>query len=346
MLAKHAFNHVSTSGERYSFIRDSTVRLIKRYAQQAVWQQCGGIGWAGETTCISGSSCTVLNDYYSQCIPGEASSSSAGSTVTSTSAAGIPTSVPAPEVNYWFSFGDSYTQTGFVLTDTLPSIGNPLGNPPYPGYTAVGGVNWIDVDTVQYNRSLILTYNYAYGGATIDASLVAPYEPTVLSLTDQVNEFLGGVATKPASAPWTSANSLFSFWIGINDIGNSYYESGDRDAFSDTLLDAYFTLVQNIMQAEPASAQALEKTVIAGFNSKLADRVTQLKANYTGVSTRLWDSYAAFSLVLDDPTAFGFIDNTSYGNPGDFWGNNYHSSSQAQQIWGQNVSTVLEGTIW
>lgn len=28
--------------------------------------------------------------------------------------------------------GDSYTQTGFKFNETQPSIGNPLGNPPYP----------------------------------------------------------------------------------------------------------------------------------------------------------------------------------------------------------------------
>ncbi|KAI5122325.1 hypothetical protein M0805_002492 [Coniferiporia weirii] len=321
-------------------------------AQQAVWQQCGGIGFTGATTCVSGSVCTILNDYYSQCIPGEASSSSASSTATSTSSTGAPTSVPASDVNYWFSFGDSYTQTGFVLTDTLPAVGNPLGNPPYPGYTAVGGINWIDVDTVQYNRSLILTYNYAYGGATIDASLVAPYESTVLSLTDQVNQFLSGVATKPATTPWTSSNSLFSFWIETRSRTHFWMPIlRSCKAFAVGGRNFLFLNVPPIdrsplMLAEDASAQALEKTVIAGFNSKLAGRVTQLKANNTGVSTWLWDSNAAFTQVLDDPTAFGFIDATSYGGTGDFWGNNYHSSSSAQQIWGQNVSSVLAGTVW
>ena len=92
----------------------------------------------------------------------------------------------------------------------------------------MGGTNWIDVDTVVYNKSLIFTYNYAYGGATIDSSLVAPYEPTVLSMTDQVNKFLNTVASKPSTTPWTGENALFSFWIGINDIGNSYYEPGNR----------------------------------------------------------------------------------------------------------------------
>ncbi|EPS38637.1 hypothetical protein H072_7607 [Dactylellina haptotyla CBS 200.50] len=38
-------------------------------AQSAVYGQCGGIGWTGPTTCVSGSTCVYSNDYYSQCIP-------------------------------------------------------------------------------------------------------------------------------------------------------------------------------------------------------------------------------------------------------------------------------------
>lgn len=98
----------------------------------------------------------------------------------------------------------------------------------------------------------MFNYNYAYGGATIDASLVAPYESTVLSLTDQVNEFLTGAGTKPAATPWTSADALFSIWIGVNDIGNSYGNGGDRSAFSDTLLNAYFALVQKLVSIQLA----------------------------------------------------------------------------------------------
>jgi hypothetical protein len=30
--------------------------------------QCGGAGWAGPTLCQAGSTCTVLNDWYSQCV--------------------------------------------------------------------------------------------------------------------------------------------------------------------------------------------------------------------------------------------------------------------------------------
>lgn len=81
-----------------------------------------------------------------------------------------------------------------------------------------------------YNKSLVLTYNLAFGGATIDSKLVTPYVPTVKSLTDQVNQFLATYSEKPASAPWRSENTLFSVWIGINDIGNSWTHGGDKGA--------------------------------------------------------------------------------------------------------------------
>ncbi|GLB37982.1 putative cellulose-binding GDSL lipase acylhydrolase [Lyophyllum shimeji] len=349
---------------RFSALTAIALALAPRsLAQGAAWSQCGGIGWTGATTCVAGCICTKLNDYYSQCIPGTGSSTSTTSSSSTTPAPPVSTA----KANYWFSFGDSYTQTGFSPTGTLPAPGNPLGNPPYPGWTATGGENWVDYVSTQYNKSLILTYNYAYGGATIDANLVAPYTPTVLSLTDQVNQFLSGAGTKPASTPWTSSNALFSIWIGINDIGNSYYLSGDRNAFSDTLLNAYFALVQKLqrrckelplrqrapidrsplMLSQGSSATAAEKTVITGFNSKLAAKVAAFKAANSGVSTWIWDSNAAFTTILNNPTAYGFVDATCYGSAAnDFWGNNYHPSSYAHKFFGQDVGNLLGSTVW
>jgi cellulase len=38
-------------------------------AQQTAYGQCGGVGWAGPTTCVSGYTCKVSSQYYSQCLP-------------------------------------------------------------------------------------------------------------------------------------------------------------------------------------------------------------------------------------------------------------------------------------
>ncbi|KAF7369855.1 Glycoside hydrolase family 5 protein [Mycena sanguinolenta] len=53
------------------------------HGQAGLYGQCGGTGWSGPTTCVSGSVCTVLNDYYSQCLPGTATTTPPVTTTTS-----------------------------------------------------------------------------------------------------------------------------------------------------------------------------------------------------------------------------------------------------------------------
>ncbi|KAF1829347.1 hypothetical protein BDW02DRAFT_634506 [Decorospora gaudefroyi] len=52
------------------------------------WGQCGGRNHQGETSCVSGSTCTKINDWYSQCIPG---SNNGGSPAVTTTTAAAPT---------------------------------------------------------------------------------------------------------------------------------------------------------------------------------------------------------------------------------------------------------------
>ncbi|KAF9000254.1 carbohydrate deacetylase [Cyathus striatus] len=59
-------------------------------AQQLVWGQCGGQGWTGLTTCVSGNTCTYVNAWYSQCIPGAATGPTT-STTSRTSIQQLPT---------------------------------------------------------------------------------------------------------------------------------------------------------------------------------------------------------------------------------------------------------------
>lgn len=37
-------------------------------AQSEAYQQCGGNGWTGDTSCISGDDCVEHNEWYSQCL--------------------------------------------------------------------------------------------------------------------------------------------------------------------------------------------------------------------------------------------------------------------------------------
>ena len=108
------------------------------------------------------------------------------------------------------------------MTGTQPSAANPLGNPPYPGDTSSNGPNWVDYLTTTYNQSFVETYNFAFGGATVDSSLVAQYLPTVLDFVQQVNDEFVPHYVQTNTIGWNSSNSLFSAFFGINDVGNSY----------------------------------------------------------------------------------------------------------------------------
>jgi hypothetical protein len=109
-------------------------------------------------------------------------------------------------------------------------------------------LNWIGFLVSKYNTSLALSYNFAYGGATTNASLVAPYTSTVLSFIDQITEFTDSIASKPSYAPWTSENTLVGVWMGVNDVGNSYWLS-NIDELLIKIMDSYFGQLQILYNA-------------------------------------------------------------------------------------------------
>lgn len=56
-------------------------------AQQAAWAQCGGAGYSGGTTCVSGYTCVPVNQWYSQCQLGSASPAATSSVPAAVSSA-------------------------------------------------------------------------------------------------------------------------------------------------------------------------------------------------------------------------------------------------------------------
>lgn len=69
--------------------------------------------------------------------------------------------------------------------------------------------------TTVNNASTVLSYNLAVGGASLDNSLVSTN--TKEDMVTQVASFETTYSQKPDTAPWTSKNTVFGFWIGINE---------------------------------------------------------------------------------------------------------------------------------
>ena len=96
-------------------------------AQSGAWGQCGGLNWSGATTCVPGYRCSFINDWYSQCVPGAAAtttlqtSTTAAATTTSrtsttvrttTTTAGPQQPSPTPGKFRWFGVNQSGAEFG------------------------------------------------------------------------------------------------------------------------------------------------------------------------------------------------------------------------------------------
>lgn len=224
--------------------------------------------------------------------------------------------------------GDSYTTTGFNVSGVQPVVGGPLGNPQpnRPGYTSSNGPNWVDYITAKYSESLLLTFNLAYGNATADSALVAPYLATVLSVAEQVENGFPVYGSSPSIAPWKASDTLFGVFIGINDVGNSY----DRGATATKVLNnEIFALYEGLMEmlyiigarnslslnvpsvdrspliaGQDAASQAPERADIEAFNDKISDLADQLKDVHSDVNIFTVDTNELFTDVLDKPSLF------------------------------------------
>lgn len=220
--------------------------------------------------------------------------------------------------------GNSYSQTGFnSKTTPQPSQGNPLGNPGYPGDTSSNGPNWIDYLTVEYNQSSLLTYNFAYSGATVDKSII----DCTLGVDGQIHDgFLpvyGSGSDSQFPDVWEASTSLFGIFIGINDVTHTY--GGDWATINTKVFKAYTGLVDELYNAgarnffflnvppvdQSPTGLALSDSLraayskdIAAFNEGVKDVATNLSSSHADATVFHYDTNALFSEVLDDPSKY------------------------------------------
>jgi poly(3-hydroxybutyrate) depolymerase len=68
-------------------------------AQQPLWAQCGGQGWSGATTCVSGACCAAQNQWYSQCTPGTCNSAPEQPPAATSASSAAPAPAPTGSAN-------------------------------------------------------------------------------------------------------------------------------------------------------------------------------------------------------------------------------------------------------
>lgn len=121
------------------------------------------------------------------------------------------------------TFGDSYTDNG-----RLGYYINNDGNPPPAGTlqqqsnaTASGGYAWGQF-VQQYTG--VAYYDYAISGATCSNEIISRYfsaidKPFPSVVDDELPSFVADVQVQELYSNRTAENTLYSLWIGTNDLG-------------------------------------------------------------------------------------------------------------------------------
>nr|XP_036575920.1 Cellobiohydrolase II [Colletotrichum truncatum]KAF6782576.1 Cellobiohydrolase II [Colletotrichum truncatum] len=113
------------------------VPIEERQSCGAAWTQCGGNNWSGPTCCVSGSSCVVNNEWYSQCIPGAAPPAGTSTAATTTARSSSSAAVVTPS--------RTSSTAGVVTTTSRASSGTtpgPTGGATYTGNPFAGVDLW------------------------------------------------------------------------------------------------------------------------------------------------------------------------------------------------------------
>ncbi|KIJ24954.1 carbohydrate esterase family 16 protein, partial [Sphaerobolus stellatus SS14] len=165
--------------------------------------------------------------------------------------------------------------------------------------------------------------------------LVTPFEPTVLSLVDQVAQFDKFLSPPPPQALWKSNDSLAAIFIGINDVGNSWdWTNVTQHGFNQVVLNRYFEQVENLyskgirsflfVNVPPIDRAPLfvvqgvantkkVKADVADYNAQIVQQVKAFKGRHRDLDQiTVFDSNTLFNTLLDNAPTLGMVNATGF----------------------------------
>lgn len=164
------------------------------------------------------------------------------------------------------------------------------------------------------------TVNLAYGGATVDMELIHPFTeipPEMRDLGFQTHTLFHSYESHPDFFDWTSDNSLFIIWIGLNDVHNANAESSMRfgmvfERYAEHLEKLYNNGARNFMFINippiERSPLAVKENMIeqwggwvSAWNANLTTLASDLTLTHPDTTAFVFDINSLFNAVIEDP---------------------------------------------
>ncbi|KAG2022341.1 lipolytic enzyme [Coprinopsis cinerea AmutBmut pab1-1] len=272
----------------------STLLAPVALAQVPLYGQCGGNGWTGATTCVSGATCVKLNDWYSQCQAGAAPPVTNPPTTPTTSNPPVvvpttPTNPPPP------------VQTGPIITLPLGDsitfgIGTNDGNS-YRKYLKDRLLqDGITIDYIGTVKAGNMEDNDCQGhsGATIDQ--ISGYANTALAQRPQVVLLKAGTNDMAQNRDLANApNRLMALVDKIltaSPNATVLVASLVPLSFGQANVNTYNTRIQQLVEQKAAQGQHVVFVSMAAVtNSDLADGVHPNANGYQKMATAWYNGW-------------------------------------------------------
>ncbi|KAL8278647.1 hypothetical protein RQP46_008939 [Phenoliferia psychrophenolica] len=222
-------------------------------------------------------------------------------------------------VDFIFSFGDSWSATGWDPARGLSPVVGQLVE------TSSGGNTWIQYLAASTNAPNTW-YDFAAYGAVLDNDIVRWNETQPPSVVEQVASFKQYFTPGSSKVPWSSGDTLFTVFIGVNDVGATLLSEQDFPPLVPKIFEQYQAqvgklyamgarrfLIMNVPPTEntpevksygPAAVEAFA-TNITLFNAALSTFVGNIPSLYPGAVVTLFDTHALLTTILSDVAAFG-----------------------------------------
>ncbi|KAI0738350.1 hypothetical protein C8Q80DRAFT_1208463 [Daedaleopsis nitida] len=279
---------------------------------------------------------------------------------------------------YVYAFGDSYS---FVSgTQGYPRwsfIGSALNFSYTPeqlledeiqlNITGSDGANWLEYLTGCFEgkpsecapRQL---WDFAFSGADVDKKLLPLHHEWCVDLVDQVNEWTQyGFDV----IPHPPGETLTTFWIGINDTGDTVHNTTlDFKAFWELEMQSLFKAVQNLYDHELRGAYLfvtlppLERSPdhigtsiaplygqnIKDYNTALLKHSARFAETHRDVHVMTFDAHELFYHILDNAEQYHFTNITGFcecSDPEYFWFNTGHPTARVHKLLAEAVDAEL-----
>ncbi|CAE6436999.1 unnamed protein product [Rhizoctonia solani] len=250
-----------------------------------------------------------------------------------------------------FIFGDSYSSVFDMITmenAPNPTADLPLGVP-FPGDTWTDGEkpNWVGylLKTWPFEQPLLI-HDFAIGGDTVprmEVIINGPYQDLV-GRRCKCNEH------------WKPANSLFVFWIGINDLAHLSNEQSIKGRLThlfSCVQTAYNTgarafLFVDLPPIDRAPLIVTNETSRRDFasrykmwNENLNKMVQQFSEEHLDASCFEYSSFKLLNSILDDPAEYGFDEGDAQKFGGGIWADHIHLTSAVHEWIARDIREYL-----